>query len=358
MLRERSRASASRGLAVGVGRERPSRASASVRAGTRPVRTLAELARVFLLESFHLREAGRGGRTCGGGIADQSNCRSRSAATSQVERSTRSVAAAELRAAAVVGAALLGQRADPRRRSSLFGGPVSVGFDRLRPRSRASARCRPSLSNSASCPAAAVRSCLSVDSNPAICWRASASRPSWCRSPSSARDIAVELAQCCSSSPVGRFAPATSACIPPSTRSSTSSVAVSSRYSRSPGRRAGSRSRSEYSLYFWAFAACSRSVRSCESSASSRSFDRVRLSFDRRELAKRLDLLRLEPADAGGLVEDLAAVLRGGLEQFVDAALGDDGVPAGPAPLPRNISLKSLRRAIWPLMRYSPVPSR
>src|SRR4029079_5952914 len=54
--------------------------------------------------------------------------------------------------------------------------------------------------------------------------------------------------------------------------------------------------------------------------------------LDGGELAERLDLLRLEPADAGGLVEDLAAVPRGRLKQFVHPPLRDDRVPAAAGP--------------------------
>ena len=52
-----------------------------------------------------------------------------------------------------------------------------------------------------------------------------------------------------------------------------------------------------------------------------------------RELAERFGLLRLEPADARGLVEDFAAVAGGRLEQLVHPALRDDRVAAraGPA---------------------------
>src|SRR5207248_4672818 len=53
-------------------------------------------------------------------------------------------------------------------------------------------------------------------------------------------------------------------------------------------------------------------------------------------LAERLGPLRLEPADPRGLVEDLPAVPGGRLEQLVHAALGDDGVPAGPGPGPEE----------------------
>nr|WP_171468867.1 hypothetical protein [Frigoriglobus tundricola] len=53
------------------------------------------------------------------------------------------------------------------------------------------------------------------------------------------------------------------------------------------------------------------------------------VQLDGGELAERFVLFRFEPADARGLVEDLAAVLRGRLEQLVHAPLGDDRVAAG-----------------------------
>ena len=118
-----------------------------------------------------------------------------------------------------------------------------------------------------------------------------------------------------SCSPASAFAvaSATSARSPPSTASSAASAAESARYSRSPDRHPQFAEPGRVLLVRWAFAAWSRRVRSCLSSSCRMSRRGSRLLLDPLELAERLDLLRLEPADPGRLLEDLPPVLRGRL---------------------------------------------
>jgi len=84
------------------------------------------------------------------------------------------------------------------------------------------------------------------------------------------------------------------------------------------------------------------------------SLTRARFLIDALQFSLRLDLLRLEAADAGGFLEDHAAVFVGGLQQDIDLALGDDAqvVVAGAGAEEKVLDV--LSRAIWPLMRYSP----
>ena len=177
------------------------------------------------------------------------------------------------------------------------------------------------------------RSCLSVVSNPAICCRASASRPSWCRSPSSARATSRSSSRTAlfqfPGPPVRpghlglqlrqhalfdlQCRPRVRGTRAPQARRAARAAGPSTPCTSGPSRPA--------------CAACGVARRARRAGPSTASG-----WLRRGELAERLGLLRLEPADAGGLVEDLAAVLRGGLQQLIDAALGDDGVAAGAGP--------------------------
>ncbi len=56
----------------------------------------------------------------------------------------------------------------------------------------------------------------------------------------------------------------------------------------------------------------------------------MQVLIDTLQFAERLDLLGLEPADAGRLLEDGAALFRRGLQQHIDPALLDDAIGVVP----------------------------
>ena len=58
----------------------------------------------------------------------------------------------------------------------------------------------------------------------------------------------------------------------------------------------------------------------------------------------------LVAGDPGGLFHEQLEIGGAGLHQPADGALFDDGVTAGPRPVPRKRSVTSLRRHFWPLI--------